>query len=417
MIGALQPTKYNQKGFSNLNYSILPLEFELPEQDLVFDLEELFEILCLLEDKRSKRGQRYLLALLLLIALLAKLAGQNQIRGIAHWAKLRRRELGNLFGLVNPQMPHHVTWSRILGKGVDPQMFSRLVGQFLGKAVQGPGQIPERGSLLLAIDGKTLRGTIPLGKTRGTHLVAAYLPGSGVVLAQIAVETKENEIVVAPKVLAQLDLRGMVVVGDAMYCQRELSARVVEGGGDYLWVTKENQKGILEDIEILFGEAVVPKGCFSPEPTDFEEYEERGKGHGREEHRVITSSSMLANYTPWPHLAQVFKLESWRWDKLGRESHQVRYGVTSLPREVANPKRLMGLLRGEWGIENGLHYRRDVTFGEDHSQLRQGKAPEVNAILNNLAVGLLVQQGVTNVAEARREFDYHFSKKLVGRLL
>jgi predicted transposase YbfD/YdcC len=416
MIGALKPTNYNQKGFFKMNYSTLPFEIKIPEQGLVFDLQELFERLLLLEDKRDKRGRRYLLAFLLLIAVLAKMAGQNQIRAIAQWAKLRRCELGHLFGLVNPPMPHSATWSRVLGKAIDPQMFSELVGEFLGKAAQGPGQLPGRGSVVLALDGKTLRGTIPLGQKRGVHLVAAYLPGSGVVLAQVAVESKENEIVAAPKVLAQLDLRGMVVVGDAMYCQRQLSVQVVKGGGDYLWVVKENQKGALEDLEILFGKAVLPAGCFSAEPTDFEVYEEWDKGHGRVERRVITSSSLLAGYTPWPYLAQVFKLESCRWDKLGQASQQVRYGITSLPREIADPKRLLSLLRGEWGIENGLHHRRDVTFGEDHSQLRLGKAPEVNAILNNLAVGLLVQQGVRNVAEARRVFDYSFSQALFARL-
>jgi predicted transposase YbfD/YdcC len=244
------------------------------------------------------------------------------------------------------------------------------------------------------------------------HLVAAYLPESGVVLAQIAVESKENEIVAAPKVLAELDLRGMVVVGDAMFCQRKLSAQIVQGGGDYLWVVKENQKGVLEDLEILFEEEMLPTGCFSAEPTDFEVYEQWDKGHGRVEKRRLTSSSLLRDYTPWPHLAQVFKLESWRWNSLGVESYQVRYGLSSLEGEIADAKRLMGLARGEWGIENGLHYRRDVTFQEDHSQLRQGQAPEVNAILNNLTVGLLLQKGFKNVAEARRVFDCLFSKGL-----
>lgn len=384
---------------------------------MVFDLNELFESLCQLEDKRSKRGRRYQLALLLLIAVLAKLSGQNQIRAIAQWAKLRQKELANLLGLANAQMPHPVTWSRILGKGVDPLALSGLVSQFLGKTLQGPGQIPERGRVLLTIDGKTLRGTIASGQTRGVHLVAVYQPDSGVVLAQLAVDSKENEIVAAPKILAQLDLRGMVVVGDAMYCQRQISAQIVKGGGDYLWVVKANQKGVLEDLEILYGEAVLPSGCFNTEPTDFEEYEEWDKGHGRVERRVITSSSMLAGYTPWPHLTQVFKLESWRYDRAGLRSNEVRYGVTSLPREVAGPKRLLELVRGEWGIENGLHYRRDVTLGEDHSQLRLGKAPEVNAILNNLVVGLLMQQGVKNVAEARRKLDYSFSQALFRQQL
>jgi predicted transposase YbfD/YdcC len=222
---------------------------------------------------------------------------------------------------------------------------------------------------------------------------------------------KENEIVIAPKILAQIDLRGMVVTGDAMFCQRKLSAQIVGAGGDYCWTVKGNQKGVLEDIELLFEEPEVAPGC-SPVPTDFEVYEEWDKGHGRLEHRVITVSSMLKDYTPWPYLEQVFKLESWRTDSLNRTSYEVRYGLTSMPRNVAGPKRLMGVTRGHWGIEDGLHHRRDVTFEEDWSQLRMGKAPEVNAVLNNTALGLLLGQGVTNVAEARRDFEYQLHKRL-----
>lgn len=400
-----------------MNYSTLPFEIELADAGFIFDLSELLHLFALLPDKRGRKGRQYGLAVLLAVAVLAKLAGQNQVRAVAHWAKLRAKELACLFKLERLQMPHHTTWSRVLGGAVEPQLITRLVAQFLEHAqaqrVQGVGQIPARGSLILAIDGKSLRGTIPLGQTSGVHLVAAYLPGSGVVLAQIAVEVKQNEIVVAPKVLGQIDLRGMVVVGDAMFCQRELSAQIVGSGGDYVWIVKGNQKGVLEDIELLFEEPPLAPGC-SPVPTDFEQYEQYDKGHGRLERRLITVSSLLRDYTPWPHLAQVFKLESWRTDSLGKTTYAVRYGVSSLPPEVADAKRLMAIVRGEWGIENGLHHRRDQTLGEDWSQLRMGQAPEVNAILNNVVIGLLVGQGVSNLADARREFDYAFNKLLLS---
>jgi predicted transposase YbfD/YdcC len=395
-----------------MNYSTIPFEIELPQQEVVFDLTEFHQLMSTLVDQRGRQGRLYLLPVLLSIAVLAKLAGQNQIRHLADWAKLRVEELCLLFDLERKQMPHHTTWSRVLAKAVDPQLLTQTVAHYLNQATQqGPGQIPARGSLQLAIDGKALRGTIPLGKTHGIHLVAAYLPQSGVVLAQIAVEAKGNEIVVAPKLLAQIDLRGMVVTGDAMFCQRKLSTQIVGAGGDYCWTVKGNQKGVLEDIELLFEEPEVAPGC-SAVPTDFEVYEEWNKGHGRIEHRVITVSSMLKDYTPWPHLEQVFKLESWRTDSLNRTSYEVRYGLTSLPRKIARPKCLLHLTRGHWGIEDGSHHRRDVTFGEDGSQLRRGRSAEVNAVLNNTAIGLLLSQGVSNVAEARREFEYHFHKKL-----
>jgi len=396
-----------------MNYTTIPFEIELPEQAVVFDLNEFYALLTSLSDLRYRRGKRYQLAVLLAIAVLAKLAGQNQISDVAQWAKLRVEELAQLFHLTRLQMPHPTTWSRVLAGAVDPQALTKLVAHYLDQACQGPGQIPARGSLQLAVDGKALRGTIPLGKTTGVHLVAAYLPLNGVVLMQIAVEVKENEIVVAPKLLAQIDLRGMVVTGDAMFCQRQLSAAIVGAGGDYLWTLKANQKGVLEDLELLFEEPPLLPGC-SPMPTDFEEYEQWDKGHGRLEHRQITVSSMLKEYTPWPHLEQVFKLESWSSDSLNRTSYAVRDGLTSLPRKVAGPKRLLELARGHWGIEDGLHHRRDVSFEEDWSQLRMGKAAEVNAVLNNTAIGLLIGQGVTNVAQARREFEYYCHKNLLA---
>jgi predicted transposase YbfD/YdcC len=110
----------------------------------------------------------------------------------------------------------------------------------------------------------------------------------------------------------------------------------------------------------------------------------------------------------------VFKLESQRTDALGATKTEVRYGVTSLPAALADPKRLLELSRGHWGIENGLHYQRDTTMREDHAQLRMGHAPEMLAVLNNTVLGLFARQGETNIAQARRAFAYHLEKALAS---
>ncbi len=128
--------------------------------------------------------------------------------------------------------------------------------------------------------------------------------------------------------------------------------------------------------------------------------------------RSIIVSSLLADYSDWPELAQVFKLERQSTNTLGITQTQVRYGVSSLPAHLAEPKRLLELTRGHWGIENGLHFRRDVTFHEDHAQLRMGHAPEMLAVLNNIVLGLFAKQGETNMAHARRDFAYHLEKGL-----
>ena len=118
---------------------------------------------------------------------------------------------------------------------------------------------------------------------------------------------------------------------------------------------------------------------------DFRTAQTGEKGHGRPERRRITVSSLLANYSQWPQAAHVFKLESQRTAALGRTQQEVRYGITSLPAAPANPNRLLALVRGHWGIENGLHSRRDATMGEDYAQLRMGQAPHVLALLNHTA--------------------------------
>lgn len=139
------------------------------------------------------------------------------------------------------------------------------------------------------------------------------------------------------------------------------------------------------------------------------------RGYGRVEKRPIWVSSELAGYSYWPHLAQVFKLER-EWLELATDElkREVRYGLSSLPREVAGPERLMQIAREEWGIENSLHWVRDVTLREDESQLRRGKAPEVLAILNNVVLGTLRLSlgSKCNITKTRREWGHTFSRAL-----
>ena len=376
---------------------------------MLFDLDALYTCLQTIPDHRDRRGIRYSLASLLMIGVLAKLAGQDSSRGMAHWAKLRTHELSQLFHLKRECMPHYSTWSRVLGQGVDPSEVEQIVGQFFAQASR-PGE-PTRGSLQIAMDGKTLRGTIPLGETEGVHLLAIYLPQQGVVLAQMNVEHKGKEITFAPNLLSQIDLRGAVVSGDAMFDRRSLSAKIVQAHGDYLWTVKENEKGFYQDIDVLFQPHRQRAGTSAP-PMDFRHSSTLEKGHGRLDKRSITVSSLLADYSDWPHLAQVFKLERHSTNALGVTKTQIRYGVTSLPAQVADPHRLLALTRGHWGIENGLHWRRDVTFHEDHAQLRMGHAPEMLAVLNNIVIGLFALQAETNMAHARRDFAYHLDKGL-----
>ncbi len=209
------------------------LDVQLPDEPFAFSLQALVETLHSIPDLRHPRGVRYPLPVALTVAVLAKLAGHSRLRAIAEWAGLRSPQLCSLLGIARGTLPHPTTWSRIFGMALDPNTLDQVVGQFFQELCAQPirKKRKRRAGLVISMDGsmdgKTLRGTIPLGSTRGVHLVAAYLPKKGVVLAQLEVEEKANELVVAPTLLGQLDLQGVVVTGDAMFAQGNMSAQHV----------------------------------------------------------------------------------------------------------------------------------------------------------------------------------------------
>lgn len=202
------------------------------------------------------------------------------MHGISEWLKLRSHQLVSWLKLPRASMPHEVTLSRIMGRVVEAAELARV----LQKYFDGQAQLSQE--VVIAIDGKTMRGTIAKGETQGVHLLAAYLPNEGLVLMQVEVETKENEIVAAPKLLKCLDLRQKVVIGDAMHTQRQLSIQIVEAGGDYLWIAKGNQADLKAHIEHLFAPQECPPTT-SPLPIDFQTVTDTHYGHGRFETRTL----------------------------------------------------------------------------------------------------------------------------------
>jgi predicted transposase YbfD/YdcC len=377
------------------------LNVNLDPRGCVVDLDSLYAALARLRDRRHARGVRYALVTILVYILLAKLAGEDRLYGISQWVKYRQAALAEVFQLSRPQAPSVNTYRRVLGQHVDIEDFEQVVREFFAAQPQA-GE-----SLVIALDGKALRGTIRAGQTHGRHLLAAYLPAEGWVLFQVEVVSKENEISAAPRVLKCLDLRGKVVTGDAMFAQRDLSLQIVEAGGDYVWTVKENQSTLRQDIELLFQPEPTIKG-FSPTPKNLRTAQTIEKHHGREERRVLTASSDLKGYLDWPAAEQIFQLERhFKRTADGKLTHEVVYGITSLTAEEACPARLLELIRSHWGIENGLHYRRDETLREDWCHLKCGAAPRAMAVINNLIVGLILHLGRTNLAEARRYYDAH----------
>jgi predicted transposase YbfD/YdcC len=373
-----------------------PLSFDVNlREGFACDLTSLYAALTKLKDRRDARGLRYRLVTVLVFIVLAKLCGEDHLRGIAQWVSLRREALAEALKLAKPQAPHATTYSRVLNEAVDIKQFEQVVAQFF-KTQPKAGR-----SVHICLDGKTLRATIPAGRTRGMHLLAAYLPDEGWVLLQV--NASRGELPAAMDVVKHIDLRGKIISGDALFAQRHLSAWIADLGGDYIWTVKDNQSQLYHDIETLFAPDERVPG-FSQGQLDFRIAQKWNKAHGRLECRRLSASSMLKDFANWPHAEQVFRLERYcERVRDGKITTEVRYGVTSLAASEANAERLLQTVRAHWQIENGLHYRRDDTLHEDRCRLK-GQGGQAMAAINNLVLGLLRRWGSTDVPTARRTY-------------
>ena len=240
-----------------MDYINLRPDQELNETGLVFDLGSLYEYFTKIDDPRDQRGKQYALPILLTLMVLAKLGGEDSPSGITDWVMLRKEILMELQVLGRAKTPCHMTYRRVLQDIVSAAELEILVARYHRQRLQ------EEQEIVISLDGKTVRGTLRRGETQGVHLLAVYVPRQGLVLVQAEVGHKENEIVVAPHVLRQVNLSGVIVIGDAMHTQREISTQIVQDGGDYIWFAKDNQPRTRWAIEKLFVHEVcnLQKGC------------------------------------------------------------------------------------------------------------------------------------------------------------
>jgi predicted transposase YbfD/YdcC len=362
-------------------------------------MSKLIEMFERIPDTRQAKGRQYPLPFLLAAILLARLSGEHTPTGITAWIRLRRAFLVTALPTTRFTVPSLNTIRRVLNEVISADELHRVFRHFLHQTYGG------QQSVLITIDGKTLRGTIASGETQGVHLLAAYLPEEGIVLAQVAVDKKENEIKAAPRLLQQLDLKGRVVSGDALFAQRKLSVQIMAQGGDYLWFVKGNQARLLGDVEQFFVPPRKAKGWQTP-PLPQDIAQTTSKAYGRLEQRTITVMSDDTNFIDWPGLHQVFKLERKVTTlRTGKCTSEVAYGITSAPHERAHASCLLAWTRHHWGIENGLHYRRDVTLKEDATRMSGTPQASVVATINNFVVGLAGKLGFSNLPAMLRMAD------------
>ncbi|MGE5465154.1 MAG: ISAs1 family transposase [Syntrophothermus sp.] len=371
---------------------------------ILYDVGSVYEGLCKLSDIRKAKGKQYSLEMILLIVVMAKLCGEDKPLGIAEWAQHRQEELVELLCLNWTRMPSHHTYRRILAYKVYAEEVEGLVREYNQQGAHGK---------VYALDGKAVRGMRKKDQEGYEYLLSVYDVEQAKVMSQVAVGRKENEITKAPTALKMVEISQKVITGDAMHTQRGLAAQILEAEGNYVLPVKENQPQLHKNIQSLFAPDY-PKPGFGKIQTDFLTAQKVNKGHGRIETRTITTSEMLNAYAAWPGLAQVYRLErQFQWRRNGhcyRTSREMEFGITSLTRQATSPLQLLHIRRAHWGIETGLHYRRDFTLKEDATRMTTGDMGKIMASLNNLVLALLRQANFQNAAKARRWFAAHLSE-------
>ncbi len=220
-------------------------------------------------------------------------------------------------------------------------------------------------------------------------MVSAWAEKNRLVLGQVKVDEKSNEITAIPALLRILEISGCIVTTDALGCQQEIASTIIERGGDYLLALKENQGQLYEDVMELFKGAEEVK-FFDVEYT----YAKMtNKNHGRIEIRECWTISdpdfthYLVGFENWKALRTLIKVTAHRHTQ-GETTSEDRYFISSLK---ASARRILKAVRGHWGIENGLHWVLDIAFREDESRARKDHAPENLAIMRHIALNLLKQ--------------------------
>jgi predicted transposase YbfD/YdcC len=350
------------------------------------DSPGLLAVLATAADPRHRRGVRHRLAVILGLAVCAVLAGARSFTAIAEWAADADEQTLARLG-VRRAVPSESTFRRTLQR-LDADAFDDLAGQWAAQRT-APGRGRRR---VIAVDGKTLRGS-GHGQDHSRHLLAAYDHAHGAVLGQVEVGAKTNEIPMFPALLDRLDITNAVITADALHAQREHATYLARRGAHYLLIVKRNQPRLHAQLAALPWRDV-PKA-----------YDKAERGHGRTERRTLKVTSVAAGLA-FPGAAQAIKIVRRRKVK-GNWSRETCYAVTSLTLAQASYPQLAAIIRGHWGIEDRLHWVRDLDFDEDRSQIRTANGPRLMASLRNLVITILRLTGTTTTTSIAAALRYH----------
>jgi predicted transposase YbfD/YdcC len=347
------------------------------------DASGLLAMLGRVADPRHRRGVRHRLAVILELAVCAVLAGARSFTAIAEWAADADAPTLARLG-VTGVVPSESTFRRTLQR-LDAAGFDDLAGRWAqARTVPAPGA-----RRVIAVDGKTLRGSGHDGEG-SRHLLAALDHAHGAVLGQVEVGAKTNEIPLFTTLCDRIEISDAVITADALHAQREHARYLARRGAHYVITIKRNQPGLHAQLAALPWRDV-PVAC-----------DQKDRGHGRRERRTLKVTA-VARGLAFPHAAQALQIVRRRKVK-GKWSRETCYAVTSLAITQASPDQLAAWIRGHWGIEDRLHWVRDLDFDEDRCQIRTAAGPQIMASLRNLAITILRLAGLSNIAAALR---YH----------
>ena len=235
----------------------------------------------------------------------------------------------------------------------------------------------------IAIDGKTMRGT-KKGGGDAIHAISAWSNQHGITLAMLESEGKKNEIKTIPKVIDCLEPKGAIITTDAMGCQKEIAAKIVEKEGDYALQLKGNQGKLFEEVKAYHH--VLERTEF--DGVQYENFEEIDKGHGRLEVRKYTQfeiTDWVSEAENWKSLNSIIKADRSRIID-GETRNETSWYISSL---AINAERAAKAVRGHWGVENSLHWRLDVIFNDDECSLHSGSGAINMAIIKRICMNLL----------------------------
>lgn len=335
-----------------------------------------------LKDPRIERSRLHNLMDILVIAISAVICGADTWVDVASFGRAKAKWFEGFLELPNG-IPSHDTFNRVFNR-LDPEQFQNCFVSWITAASELiEGQV-------IAIDGKVLRRSHDRGIGKGAiDMVSAWANANHLVLGQTKVDDKSNEITAIPKLLAALDIAGCIVTIDAIGCQTEIAATIVDRDADYALALKENQGRLYEDVRLVFDDL---------ENSDYTVYKHDyarlvTKGHGRIETRECWTISdpevlrWLWGSANWKNLSAVVRIRARR--QIGDEiSCEDRFYVTS----ISGAKPVLRAVRSHWGIENRLHWILDIAFDEDRHRLRKEHGPQNFAVLRHIALNLLKQE-------------------------